>query len=127
VGARPQKMKQPYFFQMNDEMPFAFAGIWDRWRGSRDEITSCAIITTTCNDLLAPIHDRMPVILRPESYEAWLSNGEPEALENLLVPFPASEMKSFPVSLAVNRPQVDDAFLVEPIDEASLVTQPTLF
>jgi putative SOS response-associated peptidase YedK len=122
-----KKMKQPYFFQMKDETPFAFAGIWDRWRGTGEEITSCAIITTACNDLLAPIHDRMPVILKPESYSAWLSNGEPEELDDLLVPFQASEMKSFPVSSAVNRPQIDEASLVEPIDEASLITQPTLF
>jgi putative SOS response-associated peptidase YedK len=126
-GKRNGKAKQPYYIQMKDEMPFAFAGIWDQWRGDGEVITSCAIITTTPNELVAPIHNRMPVILQPDKYHAWLSRSEPEQLRALLVPTPASEMKSFPVGSAVNRPQLDDASLVEPTEELPLVTHPTLF
>lgn len=113
------KFKQPYFFQRKDEAPFAFAGIWDRWRKGKQLITSCAIITTTPNTLLESIHDRMPVILHDEDQDSWLrSNARLEELKALLTPFPQSEMKSFPVSLEVNSALVDDARLVEPTDES---------
>lgn len=113
------KFKQPYFFQLTDEATFAFAGIWDRWRRGETTITSCAIITTTPNALLESIHDRMPAILRAEAQDSWLrSNAGPEELKALLAPFPAAEMKSFPVGLAVNSPQVDQASLVEPTVES---------
>ena len=113
------KFKQPYFFQLKDESPFAFAGIWDQWRRGETSITSCAIITTTPNALLESIHDRMPVILRDDDQDSWLrSNARPAELKALLAPFPASEMKSFPVSLDVNSPHIDDAHLVEPTDES---------
>lgn len=124
---RRGKMKQPYYFQLQDEAPFAFAGIWDRWRGGGETINSCAIVTTTPNELLAPIHDRMPVILQPDSYDEWLSEPDTEKLNSLLVPLPAAKMKSFPVSSAVNRPQVDDASLVEPVAEIPLVENGMLF
>lgn len=108
------KFKQPYFFQLRHESPFAFAGIWDRWRTGDVWVTSCAIITTTPNALLESIHDRMPAILRDEDQDSWLrSNAQPAELKALLAPFPASEMKSFPVSLEVNSPHIDDPRLVE--------------
>jgi putative SOS response-associated peptidase YedK len=114
---RSRRSKQPYYFQMKDESPFAFAGIWDKWQRDGVNITSCAIITTTPNELLATIHDRMPVILNTEAQEGWLrSDDKPTELRHLLVPFPESEMTSFPVSPDVNHPQVDDSRLVEPID-----------
>ena len=69
---RHGKISQPYYFQMQDEQPFAFAGIWDQWRAGGRLIVSCAIITTTANELLAKIHTRMPVILPPESHDLWL-------------------------------------------------------
>jgi len=113
------KFKQPYFFQMQDESPFAFAGIWDRWRRGDTAITSCAIITTAPNALLESIHDRMPAILRDEDQDSWLrSNARPPELKALLAPFPASDMKSFAVSPEVNSPLVDDPHLVEPTDES---------
>ena len=100
---RNGKISQPYYFQMKDEAPFAFAGIWDRWRSGDRSITSCAIITTTANELLAEIHTRMPVILRPESYDLWLNeNSRAADLKDLLVPFPATEMTSHPVGYDVN-------------------------
>src|SRR6185295_218357 len=113
------KFKQPYFFQMQDESPFAFAGIWDRWRRGDTLITSCAIITTPPNTLLESIHDRMPAILRDEDQNSWLrSNARPAELASLLAPFPASEMKSFPVSLEVNSALIDEQRLVEQTEES---------
>jgi putative SOS response-associated peptidase YedK len=125
---RRGQSKQPYYFQMKDESPFAFAGIWDEWQRDGVSITSCAIITTTPNELLATIHDRMPAILTDEAQDTWLrENVEPAELKELLVPFPGSEMKSFPVSSRVNRPQVDEAQLVEPIDIKQEVITGMLF
>src|SRR6185503_13476996 len=66
---RNGKISQPYYFQMKDQAPFAFAGIWDRWKSEDIWITSCAIITTTANELLTSIHHRMPVIISPEAYD----------------------------------------------------------
>lgn len=121
--ARRGRSKQPYYFQMKDESPFTFAGIWDKWQRNGVFITSCAIITTTPNELLATIHDRMPVILNTEAQERWLrSDVRPAELKKLLSPFPASEMKSFPVNSRVNRPENDDEQLVAPIDISQEIT-----
>ena len=123
---RNGKQRHPYYFQMKDEAPFAFAGLWDRWRKPDDEtssvrrsaaITTCSIITTTPNELLATIHDRMPVILAPEDYAKWLNeNARPDALREMLAPFPASEMKSFPVSSEVNHAAAEGPQLVEQVE-----------
>jgi len=103
--------KQPYFVRMCDGHPFAFAGLWDRWE-SPDEgvIETCAILTTAANTALAPIHDRMPVILPSTEYGRWLgpSLQDADSLEALLMPFPAENMISYPVSSRVNSPAVDD-------------------
>lgn len=124
---RSGKIAQPYFFQMHDESTFAFAGIWDEWQGDGKLIASCAIITTTANELLASIHDRMPVILPPESHGQWLGNdSEPVALRNLLAPFPASEMASHAVSYDVNHPKIDDEYLTRPV-EPNIGVTPSLF
>jgi putative SOS response-associated peptidase YedK len=112
---RTGKIAQPYFFQMRDESPFAFAGIWDKWQGGQQSITSCTIITTTANELLASIHDRMPVILPQETYEAWLS-GRLETARDLLRPFPAAAMTSHAVSYDVNHPKIDEDYLVKPVE-----------
>lgn len=114
---RRGKWKQPYFFQMQDESQFAFAGIWDRWERGDRSITSCAIITTTPNELLSEIHDRMPVILLASDQEAWLRHdADPRELKTMLAPYPADAMKSFPVSEKVNSALVDEPQLVEPIE-----------
>jgi putative SOS response-associated peptidase YedK len=114
---RSGKIAQPYYFQMQDEEPFAFAGIWDTWRTEEKSIQSCAIITTTANELLASIHDRMPVILPLESHELWLDDDfNPVKLMNLLAPFPASEMTSHAVSYDVNGTKLDDEHLVQPVE-----------
>jgi len=121
------KSKQPYYFQMKDEEPFYFAGIWDEWRG-KESITSCAIITTTPNELLETIHDRMPVILRAHAQDTWLSSDtQPMELLSFLNPFPAAAMKSHPVSQQVNHAQAEDPQLVEPIELSLAGTTLTLF
>lgn len=100
---RSGKISQPYYFQLKDGEPFAFAGVWDKWRANDRMITSCAIITTKANELLSTIHTRMPVILPPELYDFWLNEDsrEPE-LKEILMPFPAAEMISHAVSYDVN-------------------------
>src|SRR6185369_14782083 len=110
---RHGRSKQPFFFQLKDEAPFAFAGIWDHWQSGELTITSCAIITTTPNELLATIHDRMPVILGDDEVrDSWLrSDTRPTELKEMLVPFPGSMMKSFPVSSRANSAEADDAQL----------------
>jgi putative SOS response-associated peptidase YedK len=111
------KERQPYYFQMKDEAPFCFAGIWDEWQRGGVSITSCAIITTTPNEMLAPIHNRMPVILRSEDQDTWLrSNAKPQELKDLLAPLSANEMKRHPVSSDVNHPKIDDEHLVSPVE-----------
>ena len=121
------RSKQPFYFQLKDESPFAFAGIWDQWRNGEQLVTSCAIITTAANELVEPLHDRMPAILQMESYEDWLRpNRDLAALKKLLSPFPASKMKSHPVSSAVNYPENDNGELIKRMD-AEVGTTPSLF
>ncbi|MYC27259.1 MAG: SOS response-associated peptidase [Nitrospira sp. SB0662_bin_26] len=112
--------KQPYHIRLNSERPFAFAGLWDRWTGADGKtIESCAILTTTPNERLASIHDRMPVILPPVAYEPWLDPGSQDATRLLpfLASYPADEMIAVPVSRLVNDPRVDDARCLEALDE----------
>ena len=112
---------------MDDESQFAFAGIWDGWTRGEQTINSCAIITTPANELIEPLHDRMPAILQPKSYEVWLDpKTDPVALKRLLAPFPSSKMKSHPVSSAVNYPQNDNAALLMRVD-AEVGTTSSLF
>ncbi len=107
---------------MSSERPFAFAGLWDRWTGADGKpIESCAILTTTPNEGLASIHDRMPVILPPAAYDPWLDPGLRDAtrLVPFLTPYPADAMIAVPVSRLVNDPRVDDARCLEALDERS--------
>ena len=110
--------KQPYHIRRIDRRPFALAGLWDRWAPpGGDPVESCTIVTTAPNEVLAPIHDRMPVILPPESHALWLDPEvrEKERLQELLQPFPASLMYAFPVSPRVNNPRNDDRDCVAPL------------
>ena len=114
---RHGKISQPYYFQMTDGAPFAFAGIWDRWKHDGRSITSCAIITTTANELLAKIHHRMPVILSSELYDLWLSEDSRSTdLKELLNPYPADQMKSHAVSYDVNDTKADHEGLLQPVE-----------
>ena len=114
---RNGKISQPYYFQMKDQAPFAFAGIWDRWKSDGDWITSCAIVTTKANELLATVHHRMPVIVPPESHDLWLNEESRSTdLKEILMPFPASEMTSHAVSRDVNDTKTDGEHLLQPVD-----------
>ena len=103
--------KQPHYIHFEDGRAFAFAGLWERWHKGGDEpLDTCTIITTTPNDLVAGLHDRMPVILQPEIFTEWLA-PEPLAsdrLQDLLAPHPVADMEAYPVSTHVNKPANDD-------------------
>lgn len=108
--------KQPYCIRMRDGRPFGFAAIWDTWHaGEESEVLSCAIVTTEANEIVRPIHDRMPVILPPEACVEWLSREARDAgrLLPLLRPFPADRMEAYPVGPWVNNPRTDDPRCVE--------------
>src|SRR4051794_17675419 len=99
--------KQPYYFRLRDGRPFALAGLWERWaRGEHGTVESCTLVTTEANDLVRPLHERMPVILPPDAYEVWLDPAveHPERLRPLLRPCRADEMTAYPVSVRVNSP-----------------------
>ncbi len=112
--------KQPYLIRLAGGEPFAFAGLWDRWvPHDGAPIESFTILTTRANELLAPIHDRMPVILARRHHRRWLDPAErsPQRLESLLGPYPAAAMIAFPVSPIVNKPQNDHPGCIEPLPE----------
>lgn len=96
-----EKLKQPYLIRLRSGEPFAIAGLWDRWdEPGGSEVLSCTLITTTPNELLARIHNRMPVILAPDDCRHWLAPGPPP--RDLLAPFPVDQMTMTPVSTLVN-------------------------
>ena len=114
---RTGRARQAFFFQMKDEAPFFFAGVWDEWKRDGVSIASCAIVTTGANELLQPIHDRMPVILPEEAYKLWLDPRAHSAeLTRLMVPFPGDAMKSHPVGSDVNYPKIDHDDLIRRVD-----------
>lgn len=109
--------KQPYYIRLKDGAPFGFAGLWERWERDGKAIESCAIITTDANELMEPIHNRMPVIISPDAYEVWLDPAaqEPERLQRLLSPYPAAELTAYPVSTVVNNPRNEQASCIEKV------------
>ena len=112
--------KQPYFIGLKDGGVFSFAGLWDEWQGPDGKsIQTCTILTTGPNDVIAPIHDRMPVILDSSAYEKWLDPGvtDHRELEPILTPFDADKMVSYPVSNVVNSPRNDVPECVKPLDD----------
>jgi putative SOS response-associated peptidase YedK len=113
-----QKGKTPMLIKLKSGKPFALAGLWESWHPDQaDALLSCTIITTTPNALMEKIHDRMPVILKPEACSLWLDPGEqtPDKLDKCLKPFPASQMTAFAVSRAVNDPKLDSPECVLPV------------
>jgi putative SOS response-associated peptidase YedK len=113
--------KLPYCFTMADDAVFAFAGLWEQWRNPAGEpIESCTILTTEPNELAREIHDRMPVILSPEDYELWLDPGfaRMDALQEMLKPYPADEMRCYRVSERVNQVKNDDPECAAEIEAA---------
>ena len=115
-----QKNKQPMYLKVDSREVFAFAGLWESWHSSEgDQVLSCTIITTQPNELVEPIHNRMPVILSSEHYDQWLASDEqaPENLQPLLRPYPADDMYAYPVSLEVNKPGNDYPGVIEPVEQ----------
>jgi putative SOS response-associated peptidase YedK len=99
-------------------VPFAFAGLWDHWHSSDgSEVRSATIITTEPNELMATLHNRMPVILPLNTYAQWLDPApqSPNRLQNLLIPFSNGEMEAYPVSTLVNSPGNDQAECILPV------------
>jgi putative SOS response-associated peptidase YedK len=116
--ARPgSQSKIPHLIRLKSGEPFAFAGLWEHWQSpDGSEVNSATIITTTPNKLMAPIHDRMPVILPNQDFSKWLDPLPrlPNVLNGLLVPFSSEEMQAFPVSMLVNSPANDRPEVVIP-------------
>lgn len=114
--ARSKKLpRQPWWIGMADGSPFAFAGIWEfNDRTHLGKVRTCAILTTEPNELLQALHDRMPVILAPESWEAWLDPDleSEEAVVSMCVPFRSTAMKTYKVSPRVNSPDSEGADLL---------------
>ena len=114
---RTGSRRWPMRISMGSGEPFVFAGLWDVWRDPRGEtVRSCAIITTAANELLSPIHDRMPVILPKDLEPFWLDHGiqDAAALGDILTPYPAEAMEVFEVSTLVNSPANDGPEVVAP-------------
>ena len=115
-----ERTKQPYFIALKDSEPFAFAGIWEHWAREEQSIDSCAIIVTDANELTKSIHDRMPVILAPDNYDAWMDPDLTDAdrLKAYLRPYPSERMFVYPVSKAVNNPENDQPELIARAEKA---------
>ncbi|MGQ0509290.1 MAG: SOS response-associated peptidase [Betaproteobacteria bacterium] len=105
------KLKQPYYVRPAAGELFAFAGLWERWEGPGGPLQTCAVITTEANTAMAPIHDRMPVILDPAHYQAWLAGSAP--LQPLLIPCTPAAISVYRVSRAVNDARRDNPGLVD--------------
>ena len=113
------KAKQPYCFEVNEGSLFAFAGIWDRWKDPSGQwVKSCSILTTTANAVTSAVHDRMPVILDPDSYDLWLDPGmrNVNVASELLKPYDARSMRCYPVATRVNHVANDDEGCSAPVE-----------
>lgn len=115
---RSERGKIPHFIRLRSGAPFAFAGLWDVWRGRGGEVLpSCVIVTVPPNDLVAQIHDRMPAILSKEDYSSWISPAlaEPRELLRMLRAPPGEALEAWPVSTRVNAVVNDDRACIEPV------------
>ena len=111
------KQKQPYHIHRRDDKPFAFAGLWEAWSKGEEPLESCTILTTEANDLMRPLHDRMPVILDVKDFDRWLDPAmqEPKKLKELLVPYAGDELTAYPISTWVNSPRNQGPRCIEPV------------
>ena len=119
------KTKLPMYITRNDGALFAFAGLHDSWRGpdrDLDPLRSCTILTTTANEKMSEVHDRMPVMLPPSAWDEWLdpTNADVDALARFFVPSPPELISLTPVSTAVNSSRNRGAHLIEPLDDEVL-------
>jgi putative SOS response-associated peptidase YedK len=111
--------KHPIYVKSKGNNPMMFAGLWDLWKSPEGgEIGSSTILTTSANELIKPLHDRMPVILFPKDIELWLDLqvDDPEQLKPLLKPYPSELMEMYPVSDQVNSPRNDTSDLIKPLE-----------
>ena len=108
--------KTPYYFQLKDQGPFAFAGLWERWEKGEEPIGTCTLITTDANAVVGQVHNRMPVILDPGSFDRWLDPNEQraEVLQAMLVPLPDDSLTTYLVSKVVNNPRNQGPQCIEP-------------
>ncbi len=114
-----KRRKTPFYLQLRSGKPMGFAGLYDIWKSKDGTIvTSCTIITTTPNELVQQLHNRMPVILEPNKREVWLDKTiqDPRELMPLLKPFDAHEMESFEVSNMVNSIRFNSPDCIKPIN-----------
>jgi len=116
------KGKQPYYITARDEEPLAIAGLWEYWEGGDGSaIESCTLLTTSANDKLSTLHDRMPVFIAPEDFAQWLGSGrdstpqELDQLQHLLRPYPDEALVTYPVSTFVNSVGNEGPGCVEPL------------
>jgi putative SOS response-associated peptidase YedK len=107
--------KTPYYFRLKDESPFAFAGLWERWEKGDEPLESCTLITCAANGVVGAVHNRMPVILKPDDYTRWLDSEQPraEVLVRLLAPLPDDWLAAHPVGKLVNNPSHEDPRCIE--------------
>jgi putative SOS response-associated peptidase YedK len=110
--------KQPIYLHLKESRPFVFAGLWDRWH----DLDTFSIITVPPNELVSPIHDRMPLILPESAIAGWLDPGAPlENVSSLMRSYPAAEMELYPVSKIVNTPKLDSPECIYRIDPSAAI------
>ena len=119
--------KRPFYVRAKSGAPLAFAGLWETWTGPNgEELDTAAIVTTTANRTLAPIHERMPVILPPEAFDLWLNSNEVDATtaSALIAPAPDGLLEAYEISTAVNRTANDNPKLLESVVPGQLQPAP---
>jgi putative SOS response-associated peptidase YedK len=116
---KQQGKKQPFYYRLANGAPFGFAGLWERWESADGVLETCTILTTEANELVAETHDRMPVILHPETYDQWLDPTlqKTESLQSLLRPYEAGAMVAYAVNSGVNSPLNDTPDCITPLEK----------
>ena len=108
--------KIPHRVSMRDNKPFAFAGIWEVWRTpDGEEVMSFSIITTEPNDLMKPLHNRMPVIIKQANEEKWLQEIDISEAQKMLEPYPLEDLEAYPISTLVNSPKNNSEDIIKPL------------
>lgn len=128
--ATPDGKKTPMYIRLKDGAPFGMAGLWENWKdpASGEMLTTCTIITTDPNELIKDLHHRMAVILPRDSYHFWLDSkvSDTDALQSLLLPYPADSMEAYAVSTRVNNTKFDAPDLIVPISPNNITQTPLL-
>lgn len=116
---RTERRKQPWYFVRADRCPMALAGLWETWRSPDGQaLQTCTILTTHANEVVSPVHDRMPVVMNPPTLPDWLDPATTVTdARKMLHPAAPQVLTTWPVSPRVNKPQNDDAQLIAPLDE----------